>query len=43
MAVTREPLDSPNNFRVRQLQARDMLRGELDGVDAGAVRRASGS
>jgi NADH-quinone oxidoreductase subunit B len=30
MEVTRQPLDSSGDFRVRQLQARDMLRGELD-------------
>jgi len=30
MAVTREPLD---DFRIRQLRARDMLRGDLDGPE----------
>jgi NADH-quinone oxidoreductase subunit B len=31
MEVKREPI--PPNFRARQLQARDMLRGDLDGED----------
>jgi NADH-quinone oxidoreductase subunit B len=31
MEVKREPL--PSDFRVRQLQARDLLRGDLEGVD----------
>ena len=31
MEVKREPL--PSNFRVRQLQARDLLRGDLEGED----------
>jgi len=31
MEVTREPL--PSDFRIRQLQARDMLRGDLEGED----------
>jgi NADH-quinone oxidoreductase subunit B len=30
MAVTREPID---DFRIRQLRARDMLRGDLDGPE----------
>ena len=30
MAVTREPVD---DFRIRQLRARDMLRGDLEGAD----------
>ncbi len=32
MALSREPID-PTDFRVRQLQARDMLRGDLEGAD----------
>ena len=31
MEVRREPL--PSDFRIRQLQARDMLRGDLEGED----------
>ena len=30
MEIKREPLARPDDFRVRQLQARDMLRGDLD-------------
>ena len=36
MEIRREPLGTaadPDSFRVRQLQARDMLRGDLDGED----------
>jgi NADH-quinone oxidoreductase subunit B len=38
MEIKREPLGaggaaSPTDFRIRQLQARDMLRGDLDGDD----------
>jgi NADH-quinone oxidoreductase subunit B len=38
MEIKREPLGagaaaSPSDFRIRQLQARDMLRGDLDGED----------
>ncbi len=32
MEIKREPLD-PTDFRVRQLKARDMLRGDLEGED----------
>jgi len=31
--IKREPLGSPNDFRIRQLKARDMLRGDLDDKD----------
>jgi NADH-quinone oxidoreductase subunit B len=31
--VRREPVGSPEDFRIRQLRARDMLRGDLEGVD----------
>ena len=31
MEVIRQQLDSPGDFRSRQLQARDMLRGDLEG------------
>jgi NADH-quinone oxidoreductase subunit B len=31
--IKREPLGSPNDFRVRQLKARDMLRGDLTDAD----------
>jgi NADH-quinone oxidoreductase subunit B len=31
MEVTRQPLDGPGDFRSRQLKARDMLRGDLEG------------
>jgi NADH-quinone oxidoreductase subunit B len=31
--IKREPLGDPSDFRIRQLRARDMLRGDLDGVD----------
>jgi NADH-quinone oxidoreductase subunit B len=31
--IKREPLAGPSDFRVRQLQARDMLRGDLEGED----------
>ena len=33
MAVTREPLDTPGSFRTRQLLARDLLRGDLEGLE----------
>ena len=33
MAVSREPIDSPDTFRASQLRARDMLRGDLEGED----------
>ena len=33
MEIKREPLGSPNDFRIRQLKARDMLRGDLDDED----------
>ena len=39
MEIKREPLD-PSDFRVRQLQARDMLRGDLEGEELEQVRRA---
>ena len=32
MAVTREPVD-PNSFRARGLRARDLLRGDLEGLE----------
>jgi NADH-quinone oxidoreductase subunit B len=31
MEIKREPLDAPGDFRSRQLLARDMLRGDLEG------------
>ena len=31
--VRREKVDTPDDFRIRQLRARDMLRGDLEGVD----------
>jgi len=31
--VKREPVGPPSDFRVKQLQARDMLRGDLEGKD----------
>ena len=31
--IKREPLGDPTDFRVRQLKARDMLRGDLDGEE----------
>jgi NADH-quinone oxidoreductase subunit B len=31
--VRREPVSSPEDFRIRQLRARDMLRGDLEGLD----------
>ena len=33
MEIKREPLTDSSDFRVRQLQARDMLRGDLEGDD----------
>ena len=33
MAVTREPLGAPNSFRARGLLARDLLRGDLEGLE----------
>lgn len=33
MEVVRQSLSSPDDFRARQLKARDMLRGDLDGQD----------
>ena len=33
MAVTREPLGDPNSFRARGLLARDLLRGDLEGLE----------
>jgi NADH-quinone oxidoreductase subunit B len=33
LAVTREPLDTPGSFRTRQLLARDLLRGDLEGLE----------
>ena len=32
MAVTREPIE-PGSFRARRLLARDMLRGDLEGLE----------
>ena len=32
MALTREPIE-PGSFRARQLLARDMLRGDLEGFE----------
>ena len=31
--VRREPVSSPEDFRIRQLRARDMLRGDLEGAE----------
>jgi len=31
--VRREPIRSDEDFRIRQLRARDMLRGDLEGID----------
>jgi NADH-quinone oxidoreductase subunit B len=31
--VRREPVSSPEDFRIRQLRARDMLRGDLEGEE----------
>jgi NADH-quinone oxidoreductase subunit B len=31
--IRREPVADPSDFRIRQLQARDMLRGDLEGED----------
>ena len=33
MALTREPLGSPDSFRARGLLARDLLRGDLEGLE----------
>ena len=33
MAVTREPVGDPNSFRARGLLARDLLRGDLEGLE----------
>jgi len=33
MAVTRQPLGSGGDFRSRQLLARDLLRGDLEGLE----------
>jgi len=33
LALTREPLGSPDSFRARQLLARDLLRGDLEGLE----------
>jgi NADH-quinone oxidoreductase subunit B len=33
MALTREPLGDPGSFRARQLLARDLLRGDLEGFE----------
>jgi NADH-quinone oxidoreductase subunit B len=33
MALTREPLGDPGSFRARQLLARDLLRGDLEGLE----------
>jgi NADH-quinone oxidoreductase subunit B len=33
VAVTREPLGDPNSFRARGLLARDLLRGDLEGLE----------
>jgi NADH-quinone oxidoreductase subunit B len=33
LAVIREPLGSPDSFRARQLLARDLLRGDLEGLE----------
>ena len=33
MEIKREPLGSPSDFRVRQLKARDMLRGDLSDAE----------
>jgi NADH-quinone oxidoreductase subunit B len=33
LAVAREPLGSPDSFRTRQLLARDLLRGDLEGLE----------
>ena len=33
MEIKRETLGAPNDFRLRQLQARDMLRGDLEGEE----------
>ncbi len=33
MAVTREPIGDPNSFRARGLLARDLLRGDLEGLE----------
>jgi NADH-quinone oxidoreductase subunit B len=33
LAVAREPLGSPDSFRARQLLARDLLRGDLAGLE----------
>jgi NADH-quinone oxidoreductase subunit B len=33
VAITREPLNDPNSFRARGLLARDLLRGDLEGLE----------
>ena len=33
MEVTRQPIDGAGDLRIRQLRARQMLRGELEGAD----------
>jgi NADH-quinone oxidoreductase subunit B len=33
VAITREPINDPNSFRTRQLLARDLLRGDLEGLE----------
>ncbi len=33
MEIARQRLDGPDDFRIRQLRARDMLRGDLEGTD----------
>jgi NADH-quinone oxidoreductase subunit B len=33
VAVTREPIGDPNSFRARGLLARDLLRGDLEGLE----------
>ena len=43
MEIKREPLDAIHDFRVRQLLARDMLRGDLEGDGASSATSRSAS